>query len=82
MRLPRDLSGTKLASRLSRYGYEITRQTGSHLRVTSTFKGSEHHVTIPRHKALKLGTLNAILADVAGYLEVDRAALAAEIFRR
>jgi predicted RNA binding protein YcfA (HicA-like mRNA interferase family) len=82
LRLPRDLSGTELASLLGRYGYQVTRQTGSQLRVTSTFKGAEHHVTIPGHKALRLGTLNAILTDVAGYLEVDRAVLAAEIFRR
>lgn len=82
MRLPRDLSGAELASLLGRYGYQVTRQTGSHLRVTSTFKGAEHHVTIPRHKALRLGTLIAILTDVAGYLEVDRGVLAAEIFKR
>lgn len=82
MRLPRNLSGTELASLLGRYGYQVTRQTGSHLRVTSTFKGVEHHVTIPRHKALRLGTLNAILTDVAGYLKVDRGVLAAEIFKR
>ena len=30
MRLPRDLSGRDLASALSRLGYEVTRQAGSH----------------------------------------------------
>ena len=82
MRLPRDLSGARLASSLSRFGYEPTRQTGSHLRLTSTVRGRAHHITIPRHGALKVGTLAAVLADVAMYLELDRQALADELFQR
>ena len=81
MKLPRDLPGEQLASLLRRYGYETTRQTGSHLRLTSTAKGGEHHITIPRHKELKVGTLNAILSDVAAYLEVDRKEMAEHLFR-
>jgi predicted RNA binding protein YcfA (HicA-like mRNA interferase family) len=65
---------------LRRYGYEQTRQTGSHLRLTSTARGAEHHVTIPSHDALKIGTLSAILHDVAAYLEMDHTVLAAELF--
>jgi len=82
LKLRRDLPGEQLASLLRRYGYEITRQTGSHLRLTSTAKGSEHHITIPRHKELKVGTLNAVLSDVAGYLEMDREELAEDLLRR
>ena len=61
MKLPRDLSGTELAVALRRYGYQITRQTGRHLRV---------------------GTLSAILADVAAYLEMTRERLAEDLFGR
>jgi predicted RNA binding protein YcfA (HicA-like mRNA interferase family) len=82
LKLPRDLSGAELASLLTRYGYDITRQTGSHLRLTSTLKGTEHHVTIPHHRALNVGTLNAILTDVAAYLETDRSELAKALFER
>lgn len=82
MKLPRDLSGQQLAQLLRRHGYETTRQTGSHLRLTSRIKGTQHHITIPTHDALKIGTLSAILADVAGYLEMDRAALVADLFSR
>ncbi|MGH3049596.1 MAG: type II toxin-antitoxin system HicA family toxin [Gaiellaceae bacterium] len=82
MRLPRDLSGDALASRLQKYGYETTRQTGSHLRLTSTHAGVEHHITIPRHGSLRVGTLSAILADVAAYLGTDRAELLAQLFGR
>jgi predicted RNA binding protein YcfA (HicA-like mRNA interferase family) len=80
LKLPRDLSGQQLTQLLRRHGYEITRQTGSHLRLTSRVKGTEHHLTIPAHDALKVGTLGAILADVAAYLDIDRAALIADLF--
>ena len=82
MKLPRDLAGTELAALLRPYGYEITRQTGSHLRLTSTLKGNEHHVTVPRHKAIRMGTLSAILAEVASYVETDRELVAGELFGR
>jgi len=49
VKFPRDISGEELARILERHGYKITRQTGSHIRLTSTIKGTEHHVTIPRH---------------------------------
>ena len=81
MRFPRDLSGAKLVSLLRRHGYETTRQTGSHVRLTSTIKGREHHISIPRHQTLKIGTLSSILADVASYLEINRETLAQELFQ-
>ena len=82
MKLPRDLSGEQFARLLRQYGYEITRQTGSHLRLTTRTRGTEHHVTIPAHSPLKIGTLSAILSDVAAYLEMDRATLAESLFSR
>ncbi len=82
MRLPRDLSGMELASLLRRYGYEMTRQTGSHLRLTSTVQGKEHHITIPRQEYLRVGTLSNILGDIAAYLEVDRQKLLDELLER
>ena len=80
MKLPRQISGEELARLLHRYGYQITRQTGSHLRLTSKFKGSEHHLTIPAHKDLRVGTLSAVLAEVASYLETERKKLIGELF--
>jgi predicted RNA binding protein YcfA (HicA-like mRNA interferase family) len=35
MRLPRDLSGVDLAKLLQKLGYQITRQAGSHIRLTT-----------------------------------------------
>jgi predicted RNA binding protein YcfA (HicA-like mRNA interferase family) len=79
VRLPRDLSGRDLARALRRYGYEVTRETGSHMRLT-TQQGGEHHVTIPDHSSVRVGTLSGILGDVAAHLGIDRAALAAALF--
>ncbi len=81
MKLPRNLSGEELASSLRRHGYRITRQTGSHVRLTSQIKGRIHHITIPRHSALKVGTLRGILGDVASYLQLDLQMLVADLFR-
>ncbi len=80
MRLPRDLSGDDLAKALKIFGYRPTRQTGSHLRLT-TREGGEHHVTIPRHDALRIGTLAGILGDVADHFKTSREDLADRIFR-
>lgn len=35
MKLPRDISGLELANKLAVLGYEITRQNGSHIRLTT-----------------------------------------------
>jgi len=82
LKLPRDLTGQELAALLRKFGYQITRQTGSHLRLTSNLKGREHHVTVPIHRHLKVGTLGSILTDVARYLEMDRNRLSEELFNR
>lgn len=79
MRLPRDLSGSDLAQALHKLGYSITRQTGSHLRLT-THEHGEHHLTIPQHTPLRIGTLSAILADVATHLEISRDTLLERLF--
>ena len=79
MRLPRDISGDDLAKRLSHLGYVITRQSGSHMRLT-TSAPREHHVTIPRHPALRVGTFAAILDEVASHLEITRDDVLARLF--
>ena len=80
MKLPRDLSGSDLAKRLSVLGYQVTRQTGSHLRLTTQENG-EHHVTIPRHDPLKLGTLAGVLTDVAQHFVMSRESVAERVFK-
>ncbi|MHB8262085.1 MAG: type II toxin-antitoxin system HicA family toxin [Bacteroidia bacterium] len=64
MRLPRDISAKK-------FGYQPTRQMGSHIRLTTQQNG-EHHITIPNYNPLKVGTLSGILNDVAQHLGMDK----------
>jgi predicted RNA binding protein YcfA (HicA-like mRNA interferase family) len=80
LKIPRDLSGEELVRALRRFGYQVTRQTGSHIRVTSRLRSSEHHVTIPAHKHMKVGTLAEILGDVAKYLDLTREELIEQLF--
>ena len=71
MRLPRDWSDEELIRRLGRLGYEPTRQTGSHVRLTRRSEDSEHHITVPVHHTLRIGTLNNI-HDVAVHLDITK----------
>ena len=66
MKLPRDVSAADLVKALRALGYAITRQKGSHIRVTSLRDG-EHHEAIPAHNPIKTGTLNSILKSIAAH---------------
>ncbi len=81
MRLPRDLSGRELAKALESLGYRLTRRSGSHLRLTTTRSGV-HHVTIPDHASLRVGTLAGVLGDVAAHLGSTREELLERLFPR
>ncbi len=50
------------------------------MRLTSEWKGTEHSVTVPAHKDLRVGTLSGILSDVANYLEMDKDELEKNLF--
>jgi predicted RNA binding protein YcfA (HicA-like mRNA interferase family) len=80
MRIPRDIDSDRLIKLLDKFGYNITRQTGSHIRLISSTKEKEHHITIPSQKSLKIGTLNNIINDIADYLEIDKKELISQLF--
>ncbi len=69
MKIPRDLSGADLVKALRVLGYERVRQEGSHIRLT-TARGGEHHLTVPNHNPIKLGTLAGILKAVAAHHQI------------
>ena len=79
MKMPRDISGQELIRYLKPYGYVITRQSGSHIRL-STDQHGQHHITIPNHHPLKIGTLSAILTDIATHLNKSKDQLLQELF--
>ena len=73
MKIPRDVHGDDLVKALRVLGYQFDRQDGSHMRLSTKLNG-EHHVTIPKHKPLKTGTLvKGVLKPVAAHhkLSVD-----------
>lgn len=71
MKLPRDLSGEELTKALGKLGYVVDHQTGSHIRLTTQENG-EHHITIPNHSPIKVGTLSAILRDIEHHFNLTR----------
>jgi predicted RNA binding protein YcfA (HicA-like mRNA interferase family) len=74
VKTPRDVSGSNLAKALRVLGYERVRQDGSHIRLTTQLNG-EHHLTIPHHNRLKIGTFKSILKLVADHHHLDMDAL-------
>ncbi|KAF0134123.1 MAG: hypothetical protein FD145_879 [Candidatus Saganbacteria bacterium] len=80
-KIPRDTSGKDLAKLLKKkYGYCFERESGSHMRLASKYKGLEHKITIPGHDGIKIGTLNNILKDISIYLGISKDELVKELF--
>lgn len=79
MRIPRDLTGKELIKALGKLGYEVTRQSGSHIRL-STSRDGTHHITIPDHRPIKVGTLSGILGDIAAHHQMTRDELLSLLF--
>ncbi len=75
MKLRRGISGMELTKALKQLGYIQTRQAGSHVRLTTQQNG-EHHLTIPNHDPVKIGTLSAIIADVANHFNKSKEEIA------
>jgi predicted RNA binding protein YcfA (HicA-like mRNA interferase family) len=71
-RAPRDVSGKALIKVLSKYGYEVVRQTGSHIRLSTVLNDGVKNITIPNHDPIKLGTLMAIINDVSEQLKINK----------
>ncbi|MEO8412079.1 MAG: type II toxin-antitoxin system HicA family toxin [Ginsengibacter sp.] len=68
MRLPRDISSKELIRLLRKFDYKISRQRGTHIRLT-VFPEGEHHITVPNHYPIRLGTLSSMLLEVATHLK-------------
>lgn len=79
MKLPRDISGSKLMATLcGSWGYRKVNQEGSHVTL-QTDEPTRQRVVVPDHKAVRIGTLNAILRQVAEHKGVTREAILATI---
>lgn len=79
MKIPRDLDYQEIIKILTPLGYSITRQTGSHIRLT-TEKNGEHHITIPAHRPVKIGKLNSIIVSIAEHFGYTKNELMDRLF--
>jgi len=71
MKLPRDFNADQFIKLLAKTGYVPSRQSGIHIRLTTNIKG-QHHVTVPNHDPIKIGTLNSILKDIAEHFQITK----------
>lgn len=78
-RIPRDLSGKDLVKQLEKLGYQKTRQVGSHIRLT-TERNGVHHITIPEHNPIRIGTLSNILKVIALHFKISKEELVDRLF--
>jgi len=79
MKIPRSISGAELVKLLARLGYEKTGQNGSHIKVTTTQNG-QHHLAIPNHNPIKIGTLNSIIRQTADHFGKTKSEIAEILF--
>ena len=59
------VSGEDIIRVLRKFGYEIVRQKGSHVRLGNDSQPQRLPVTVPLHKEIARGTLKSILADAS-----------------
>jgi HicA toxin of bacterial toxin-antitoxin, len=75
LKVPRDVSGHELCRALARFGYTMTRQTGSHLRLTSRIeKFSEYGKIDPEFERILFGyDFVVLVTDPKASHDVDSA---------
>lgn len=72
MKIPRDLSGERLAVGLCRHWeYKRVHQVGSHI-ILETETPNHLRLSIPAHKTINIGTLGNILRAVCTHKGVSR----------
>ena len=79
MRIPRNVTGQSLVKKLKALGYQVTRQVGSHIRLTTQTKGV-HHITVPNHNPIKVGTLSEIVKKIAEHHKMSKSDLIKKLF--
>ncbi len=64
----RRLSGAQVAAILQIFGFAITGQKGSHVKLARISGGIKQILTIPNHKEIDTGTLRAIYRQALAYI--------------
>jgi predicted RNA binding protein YcfA (HicA-like mRNA interferase family) len=68
----RRLSGADLIAILAGFGFQIHSQRGSHVKLKRvTAAGSVQTLTVPKHRELDVGTLQAIFRQASRFVPED-----------
>lgn len=59
------VSGKDLLRVLTKLGYQLIRQKGSHARLRCITPAGEHTITVPMHDEIAPGTLSDVLSKVS-----------------
>jgi predicted RNA binding protein YcfA (HicA-like mRNA interferase family) len=68
-KLPRNLNGRDFVKLLQKVGYEVSHTSGSHI-ICLNQNGAM--LSVPAHKPLKAGTLNALIRLVSEHLTLTK----------
>ncbi len=68
----RRLSGEEVIGILGRFGFVVYSQRGSHIKLRRiTEAGQRQSLTVPRHRELDIGTLQAIFRQASRFVPGD-----------
>jgi predicted RNA binding protein YcfA (HicA-like mRNA interferase family) len=67
----RQLNGADVVKILESFGFLVTAQKGSHIKLTRLTTASKEVLTIPNHKSLKTGTSKAIYNQATRYIGAE-----------
>jgi len=68
----RVLSGREVIKTLSKFGFEVVSQRGSHIKLRRVLPdGTKQTLTVPLHEELDRGTLKAIIKQASRYIPED-----------
>jgi len=62
------MSGAQVITVLESFGFSVSAQRGSHIKVARVVGGRRQILTIPNHKELDTGTLRAIYRQALAYI--------------
>jgi predicted RNA binding protein YcfA (HicA-like mRNA interferase family) len=76
------VKGKDLIKVLSKLGYHIARQRGSHAHLKCKTPAGEHTITIPLHDEIAQGTLHDILSKVSIWKGISKEDLIRKLEKR
>ncbi len=66
------ISGKQLVKALSKLGYNIVKQRGSHMKLQKKTPAGIHSITVPQHDEIAKGTLIDILNKVSIWNQISK----------